>query len=307
MTDAIPPHGFANDPRSLWLRKRPPASALRWVQDVLQVDVTGVRAYRGGSSSAIHGIRVLDAAGPRTVVLRRYVDARVTQEEPDIVLREAAVLATLNRIDLPTPAPLSADAYGESADVPALLMARVRGHVEWHPTDLESWLRRLAMVLPPVHEVTIEPSNQLKPFVPYDPESWDPPDWLRDKRLWDRALAFFQGPRLDDDSVLIHRDFHPGNVLWARGRVSGVVDWQAACVGPRAADVWHCRGNLLGRFGLQVADRFVALWEEVSGQTYNPWAETVMLVDAMGWLGPRGAERYELERLVARRLAEFGA
>jgi hypothetical protein len=99
---------------------------------------------------------------------------------------------------------------------------------------------------PPVHEVTIEPSNQLKPFVPYDPESWDPPDWLRDKRLWDRALAFYQGPRLDDDSVLIHRDFHPGNVLWARGRVSGVVDWQAACVGPRAADVWHCRGNLLG-------------------------------------------------------------
>ena len=47
---------------------------------------------------------------------------------------------------------------------------------------------------------------------------------------------------------------------------------------------------------------------KLPGLTPRPWAETVMLVDAMGWLDPRGeTERYELEQLVARRLAEFGA
>ena len=41
-----------------------------------------------------------------------------------------------------------------------------------------------------------------------------------------------------------HRDYHPGNVLWSRGQVSGVVDWTHACHGAPAVDVAHCALNL---------------------------------------------------------------
>ena len=70
----------------------------------------------------------------------------------------------------------------------------------------------------------------------------------------------------------MHRDFHPGNVLWRRGMVTGVVDWQAACTGPAVADVAHCRVNLL-TFGPDAAARFTALWQRAAGAAYHPWSE----------------------------------
>jgi aminoglycoside phosphotransferase (APT) family kinase protein len=298
------PHGFGDDAHSRWLRSRPPAQALDWVERSVGGRVVGVRAYRGGSSSAMHGVRVQQDDGRRTVVLRRYVIARLVEEEPDIAQREADVLRLLEATDLPTPSLFAVDASGADVAVPALLMSRLPGRVEWSPGDLSGWLRQLAELLPRLHAAAA--GDDVQEFRPYEPQSWQPPEWLQDKRLWERALAIFHGPRLDPDRVFLHRDYHPGNVLWARGRISGVVDWQAASMGPRCVDVWHCRGNLLSRFGEAVADEFVRAWEDASGLDYNPWAETVMLVDAVGWIGPRGdAERRTLEALLARRVSEL--
>lgn len=300
------PHGFGNDAHSQWLRLRPPAQALSWVERSRGVRVLGARAYRGGSSSAIHGIRVQERDQRRTLVLRRYVIRSLVQEEPDIAQREAKVLRLLTSTDLPTPELLAADTTGADAGVPAVLMSRLPGRVDWVPTDLTTWLRHLACLLPHLHETQLEQNQQVQEFRPYEPASWDPPEWLQDKRLWERALTIFHGPCLDADRVLIHRDYHPGNVLWRRGRISGLVDWQAASIGPRSVDVWHCRGNLLSRFGEQAADQFVAEWEAASGLQYHPWAETVMLVDAISWPGARGGrERRTLEGLLARRVAEL--
>jgi len=98
--------------------------------------------------------------------------------------------------------------------------------------------------------------------------------------------------------------------------VSGVVDWQSASLGPRSVDVFHCRANLIDRFGLEVADRFVEVWEAVSGARYHPWAEVVMLVDAIGWAPEARTERArrrteralrDLEHALARSLAALGA
>jgi hypothetical protein len=85
------PHGFGNDAHSQWLRSRPPAQALRWVERSAGVRVLATRAYRGGSSSAIHGLRAEDDSGRRTLVLRRYVTRSLVEEEPDIVQREASI------------------------------------------------------------------------------------------------------------------------------------------------------------------------------------------------------------------------
>jgi aminoglycoside phosphotransferase (APT) family kinase protein len=57
---------------------------------------------------------------------------------------------------------------------------------------------------------------------------------------------------------LIHRDYHPGNVLVDAGAVSGIVDWPNACAGPPEVDVAHCRVNLAVTHGLEVATAFAA-------------------------------------------------
>ena len=107
--------------------------------------------------------------------------------------------------------------------------------------------------------------------------------------------------------MLLHRDFHPGNVLWRRGTVTGVVDWQGACTGPAVADVAHCRVNLL-TFGTAAIQRFTVLWQQAAGTAYHPWADVVTIIGFLddlrdGW----GSERHLVEDTLAQAVAELGA
>lgn len=305
-TPKSPPHGFGDDERSLFLRRRPPARTLRWVERHLGERVTRVEARRGGSSSAIHALTV----GGSRVILRRYVVLDVVDEEPDIIEQEVRALRVLERSAAVTPEPIVSDEAAVHADVPALVMSCLPGRVDWAPSNLESWLRRLAEALLLIHTTPWRADDGIRAFRPYKPDRWEPPPWLRDRSIWDRAVAVFEAPPADDAQVFINRDYHPGNVLFRRGKVTGVVDWQAAAIGPPSVDVSHCRGNLIGRFGLEVADRFTKIWQDVSGERYNPWAESAMAIDALGWHGtsarpPR--ERQDIETSIARALGELGA
>lgn len=299
------PHGFADDDLGRLLRRRPHPATLAWVEEQTGAEVIDVRALRGGTSSAVHALRLSSSDERRTVVLRSHVRREVIEDEPDLVDREAHVLGLLTTASIETPVVLASDPAGARCPVPSILMSRVPGRLEWSPTDLDPWLHRLVDVLPVIHDIAVVP-GAVQSFRGYPPRSRAAPPWL-DPALWDRALAVFDGPVLDPDAVFIHRDFHPGNVLWRRGRVSGVVDWPNASIGPRTVDVVHCRTNLTRRFGMEVADRFSDRWQEVTGDPFHPWAEIVLLVDAIGgrWLD-EPSQRAMSARL-ARRLADLGA
>jgi len=66
----------------------------------------------------------------------------------------------------------------------------------------------------------------------------------------------------------------PGNVLWSRGWVSGIVDWVNASLGAPEAEAGHCRANLAGHFDQTVADRFLARYQALTGRAgHHPyWA-----------------------------------
>jgi aminoglycoside phosphotransferase (APT) family kinase protein len=63
--------------------------------------------------------------------------------------------------------------------------------------------------------------------------------------MWAAMIALAEGPRPRVRQRFIHRDYHPMNVRWSRGRLSGVVDWTNASVGPTGNDVAWCRQNLV--------------------------------------------------------------
>ncbi|RKD34196.1 phosphotransferase enzyme family protein [Thermohalobacter berrensis] len=44
---------------------------------------------------------------------------------------------------------------------------------------------------------------------------------------------------------LIHRDIHPGNILFTNGKLSGIVDFELAIVGPRVFDPCYCTTSML--------------------------------------------------------------
>jgi aminoglycoside phosphotransferase (APT) family kinase protein len=276
LPDRSPAHGFGDDEQTRrLLRSRPPRQALAWAGSCLGGPVVAARALRGGMSSAVHLVTVWRPDGGRDdAVLRRYV--RPDPDEPYPAAAEARALRLAEAAGVPTPALLAVDPDGSQAGVPALLMTRLPGRVDWWPSDLDRWLERLAGLLPRIHGTALPRGDAVPPIAPYLP------------------------------AVLLHRDFHPGNVLWRYGRVSGVVDWLGACAGPAAADVAHCRLNLL-TMGAEVVSRFTAGWEREANAVYHPWGDVVTVVGFLddlhdGW----GSERLLVEDMLARAVAELG-
>jgi aminoglycoside phosphotransferase (APT) family kinase protein len=281
-----PPHGFELPPgEHQLLRGPPPPRALRWCEAAVggRARVVRFAALAGGTSSAVHAVDVRDVGGrTRRLVLRRFVRRDWLEEEPDAPRREAAALALAGDCPIPTPGLVAVDASGEAAGVPALLMTRLAGGIEWRPADLEGFLLRLATVLPPIH-ATPAPAGALPPYSPYEPGDRRPPPWSRRPDVWLRAFEVFDGPTPADARCLIHRDYHPGNVLWRAGAVSGVVDWASASIGSPSADVGHCRLNLVGGIGLEAADRFLDLHREASGRDeYHPYWDVVAALGGHG-------------------------
>jgi aminoglycoside phosphotransferase (APT) family kinase protein len=302
-----PAHGFCDDETTRrLLRSRPPKLALHWVERETASRVLRVRSLRGGMSSAVHLVTLQASTGHSVeVVLRRYVRPELNVDEPDLAETEARALRAVERIEVPTPRLLALDPTGAEVGVPALLMTRLPGRVDWWPSDLERWLRRLAEVLPHIHAGPPPAPGLLPAYGPYGQASYRPPSWARYPKAWERAVDLALGPAPDLPTVLVQRDFHPGNVLWRYRRVSGVVDWQAASIGPAVVDVAHCRANLLG-FDREVAERFTRLWEKASGATFHPWADLVTIIGFLddlrsGW----GADRYLVEDVLAQAVTEL--
>jgi aminoglycoside phosphotransferase (APT) family kinase protein len=278
------------------LRGPPPARALRWCAAAAGrgAAVTRVVALAGGTSSAVHAVDVEDARGrPRPLVLRRFVRADWLARQPDVARWEAAALALLGPTTVPAPELVACDPDGAAAGAPAVLMTRLEGEVRWRPDDLDGFLRALAGLLPAIHAVAPPAGGLLPPYAPYALGAARQPSWTRRPGVWRRAFAAFQGEPPACERRFVHRDFHPGNVLWTGDAVSGIVDWVVASIGSPGADVGHCRVNLARVLGIGAAERFRALHRDASGRdVYHPYWD---IVAALG-----GSDAQDLERWSAR-------
>lgn len=266
------PHGFdlTDEDRRL-LRGPLPADALRWCEDAIGRGARAVRAepLDGGLSSAVHAIDVEDRGRVHQLVLRRFVRADWLAEEPDIARREAAALQAVRACAIPTPELVAVDDE-------AVLMTRLDGSVVWEPADVEPFLRGLAGVLPEIHAVPVP--EGVPEYSPYELETREPPAWSSRPEVWERAFEVFAGPAPTRERRFIHRDYHPGNVLWTNGAVRGVVDWVNASIGSPNADVGHCRMNLADELGIEAADRFLGLTER---DDYHPYWDIVAALGGM--------------------------
>ncbi len=215
------------------------------------------------------------------LALRRYLAFAVLEETPDAPEREARNLQLVESAGIAAPRLVALDSSGAECDVPAVLMSRIGGHLELKPSDIDSWLRHMAELLPPIHAVNIG-ATQVAAW-----EVWDdlrvatPPDWTRNRKEWERLIDIVRRPWPRYARRFVHHDFQHYNVLWSRGRPTGVVDWMSAAVGPVELDFGHFRHNLLNDFGFEVAERFAAHYRKVTGEDPDPFWEALTL--PVGW------------------------
>lgn len=229
-----------------WLVERSGATAVAEVQPLL-----------GGAACFVDRVELESLSGPVTLVVKRFGG-----REPDPAV-EWRALKVARLAAVPTPEPLAFDVDGRWFSTPTIVMSWLNGKPTLDPSDLNHWTREFAETLTAVHATTLGSSWT----GPGRPAIWDrwAPDGLADS---DRAAALVRSVstirRMDWQRGLTHGDFHPGNVLFARGRCVGVVDWVSARHAPVISDVARCRAAMAVWPGGPAPDQFAAHYASAS-------------------------------------------
>jgi aminoglycoside phosphotransferase (APT) family kinase protein len=266
-----------------------PDQAARWVADVVGSGsrVVSARRLRRGSWHVNHAVDVVDTDGRiRRLVLRRWARPGWEVDDPDYTVdRETRVLGLLAPTPVPVPEVVAADPAGVHCDVPAILATRIPGHSpRLADTGAAGFCRRLAETLAAIHDVGALTEADLAPYRLYfDPAQAVPARWMTGAQIWAQAIAAARQTPPPSAMTLIHRDYHPGNTLWSRGRLTGVVDWTQASWGPPELDLGHMRWNLVADHGQQAADQFLACYRATTGRTLDeqPYWDLVSLLDLL--------------------------
>jgi len=225
----------------------------RWVDDVTGAALTHATTLPGATSSTVALLRFDNGT---ELVLRLHTKDDWLAEEPHIASREAHALQALAGSGIVAPALVAVDPEGEFCGRPAVLMSRLRGRADLSDVSPRR-LEALALSLRPVHRLPAPPLlPEYRPYVSLHERAV--PHWSRVSNAWRAALELCARTPPSGPNVLIHRDYHPGNVLIDEGAVSGIVDWPNACAGPPEIDVAHCRVNLAIVHGIDVATAFAA-------------------------------------------------
>lgn len=310
-----PTHGHALRPVD---RLDPPDATRRWVSEASDgARVLAWHPLAGGTSSSVHRVTLQPTgptsghAQPTELVLRRYVEAPIGDDPARLVRHEATVLAHLATAAdpdvLPAPRLVAADPEAARADVPALLMSVVPGRAVWWPEDPAVWIDQIVTLIEAIHTVVPPVDPSLPRYAAYRPHRAAPPPWTSEPAAWARALVLARAVPADPPPTFVHRDLHPGNLLWTGSRLTGVVDWASACVGPPSVDVAHSRANLLVAEPA-LAHRLRLAWEHRTGLVFDRWADLATVVGLLdGWRTqpPDAHIRPALDHLVVAAVAQI--
>ena len=215
-------------------------------------------------------------------MLRRYVHPAWRDDAGLLVRTEARALAAATSAPVAAPDLVAVDPEGEAAGDAALLMTRLPGRPQVHPTP--GWPGELASIHGRLAGWTV-PSPARDALPAYEP--WFPPEpgvpaWSRRPDAWAAALALVTTALPPGEPMgPIHRDLHPGNILFRRGRAGGVVDWVNACIGPFESDLARCRINLVTLAGPEAADAFLAAVDHPAARRYDPAWDLVVAVELL--------------------------
>jgi aminoglycoside phosphotransferase (APT) family kinase protein len=233
-----------------------------------------VRAVRSLSFGVTSSLTVVDADG-RPLVLRRWDRPDVFDPGADEVRSEVRALEAAREIlGAVVPEPIALDPTGRSAGCRAVLMTLVPGVPVVRHVDVA----RLVEPAVALHSAAVPPD--LPPSQHwFAAERLAVPSWTQVPQAWASVLEIVRGAEPTAPAVFLHRDYHPGNVLWSGGAISGIVDWAVACVGSAGVDVAHTRTNLALVDGVDAAVRYLAAYRALMpAYRHDGWWDAADLV-----------------------------
>ncbi|MFD4942008.1 phosphotransferase family protein [Streptomyces sp. NPDC058239] len=268
------------------------AATRTWVEKALAPGerIEAAERLRGGWTSQMRRLDVSGPQGGRSLVLRSFVKPFFVRHAPGLLTREADVLRLLGATEVPAARLVAVDAGAEHCDHPSLLMTLLPGQVRVDDAGAEERIGLLARQLTDIHRVRVTDATR-----PRDYEAWTAPDRVRvpgstgRARLWRRAVDVIRREPPAYTPRFLHRDFHPGNVLFAGAgaglRISGVVDWVETSWGPADLDVAHCSTALALLHGVPAGMSFAEEYTGAGGRLSASGADHLYwrLLDALAY------------------------
>ncbi|MFI9781469.1 phosphotransferase family protein [Streptomyces sp. NPDC051956] len=244
--------------------------ALAWVSRHLEVGERIVRteALHGGITAQMRRLTIgTRDGGTRDLVLRTFVNMEHAEDWPN---REAGALPLLPGTGVPAPGLVAVDPTAAHCEYPSLLMTHLVGRTVLDDEGLETRVPLLARQLVAIH--AWRPAERPRGYVALTTGDTVVTPKGADTAAWAAAIDVIRKPAPPYDGRFLHRDFHPGNVLFdvplsrpAGARITGVVDSAATSWGPVDLDVAHCSTNLALLQGPAWGLRFAEAYEEVGG------------------------------------------
>ncbi|WP_405817664.1 aminoglycoside phosphotransferase family protein [Streptomyces sp. NBC_00838] len=265
--------------------------------------IVGTEALHGGITAEMRGLTIgARGGGTRELVLRTFVGVEHAGHGLE---REAGALALLAGTGVPAPGLVAVDPTAAHCEYPSLLMTRLAGRTVLDDTGLEARVPLLARQLVAIH--ALRPAERPPKYETLTTADTVVTPQGADTAAWAAAIDLIRGPAPAHEGRFLHRDFHPGNVLFdvppsrpANARISGVVDWVAVSWGPADLDVAHCSTNLALLHGPAWGPRFTRAYEEAGGVLAAAPAERLY------WLVRDGLAFSEEVALVSRPWREAG-
>ncbi|WP_030960575.1 phosphotransferase family protein [Streptomyces sp. NRRL S-378] len=252
--------------------------------------IEDVARLRGGWTSEMRRLDICGPGGRRSLVLRSFVKPFYVRHAEGLLTREAAVLCLLGSTDVPAARLVAADPTAQYCDHPSLLMSLLPGTVRLGDEGADQRAELLAHQLLRIHRLPVTAEARPRTFQAWtSPERVSPPEDTERPELWQRAVDVICREPPDYRACFLHRDFHPGNVLFTGEgdglQISGVVDWVETSWGPADLDVAHCSTALALLHGVSTGMQFSDLYVAAGGTLAEDHASHLYwrLLDALAF------------------------
>jgi aminoglycoside phosphotransferase (APT) family kinase protein len=184
----------------------------------------------------------------------------------DMIATSAAALQVAEHHHLPAPRLIDLDLAGVHASLETL----VPGTSDW-PVGTPDSLRAAGAALTLLHGVAMSPQEHL----PFRPRPIDVDDFAADRRTGsmpttpllakaDRLITAHGVPA--DDTVYLHGDVWPGNLVWSGDQLAAFIDWKSAGVGAPGVDLSELRKQVAITFGPDAPAEVLTGWEQAAGR-----------------------------------------
>jgi len=217
-----------------------------------------VRAWRltGGVSAQITALEV-ERDGQVSKWVVRLHGERDRSGNPDIARDEFRLLEVVRSYGVAGPAPVYVDTSCELFPTPVVVIEFIDGETLFDVPDTEGYVVQMAEQLAVIHSVADSPEIS---FLPRRDKGYGArpaiiDDSLNEGRIRD-ALESIVSVTQANNSVLLHGDYWPGNLLWNNDTLAAVIDWEDAGIGEPLVDLGNTRLEVLFAYGAEAMRTF---------------------------------------------------